>query len=142
MVVDGAVPADLNIARRLTPGSDALGQDEAYAMLVADGLAPARVTQADIATPWPRMSIRARSAGFPWPGLAPTRRARRPMTALARAGRVPARQTDADVAEILARYTFLDVYAEPSPQVTAAATKALDDIGRAVGVEPDAGPDA
>ena len=47
-VVAGEVPDTINLAAVLTPGTDALSQQDAYAMLVAADLAPARIAPNEI----------------------------------------------------------------------------------------------
>ena len=57
----------------------------------------------------------------------------RAYTALEAAGTVPHAATDDEAAAALAAHHFYDVYAEPDPAVTTAATRALAAIGHKVG---------
>ena len=125
-------PPNVNIARNLKPGRD-LTEAEAYDMLVAANLAPARLT-----LDAQRAALIANAKDGVVGGVAladlNTLFARdRAYTALEAAGLVPQAATDDEAAAALAANYFYDVYAEPDPAVTTAAAAALKTIGYKVG---------
>ena len=127
-----AAPPAANIARDLTPGRD-LTESEAYDLLVAANLAPARLT-----LDAQRASLIANLNDGMVGGVAVadlnTQAARdRAYTALETAGTVPQAATDDEAKVALAANHFYDVYTEPDPAVTAAAAAALKAIGHKVG---------
>jgi urea transport system permease protein len=122
---------DGNIARALTPGRD-LTEAEAYDLLVAAGLAPARLTQDE-----QRAALVANITGGTVGGLPvatlDTQAARdRAYTALEAVGAVPTAATDDEVTAAVAAHQFHELYVEPDPAVTAAAAAALERIDRKV----------
>jgi urea transport system permease protein len=128
LVVAGGAPDDINIARILTPGSAELSQAEAYALLVEADLAPPRVSDADIRNALAANIDGGRVAGVPVAQLDQTDARATAYAALAGAGLVQPLVTQADLTAAFAAHTFLDVYADPSPAVTAAAEAALTAI--------------
>ncbi|MCT4611611.1 MAG: urea ABC transporter permease subunit UrtB [Pelagimonas sp.] len=133
-VAAGQVPENLNIAAILTPGSDALTKDEAYDLLVAKSLAPARITADQIRTALADHIEGGRVGGIPVAQLNTTDTRIRAYTALSEAGKVPPLVTQPDVDAALAQHVFFDSYAEPVPEVTTAAQQALDSIAVKVGM--------
>ncbi|KNG92106.1 urea ABC transporter permease subunit UrtB [Pseudaestuariivita atlantica] len=132
--VAASLPDDANIATVLTPGSDALSREDAYAHLVDAGLAPAPVTAAAI-----RDALIANIDGETVGGVAvadlDTDAARATAyVALATAGIVPPPVTDADREAALDAHVFYTLYAEDDPAVTTAAEEALTAIETRVGV--------
>lgn len=126
IILDAAETPAETIKKRLTPGTDDLLREDAYAMLVTAGRAPARVTNAArnaalIAsieggrigkTPVVQMNTEAaRIAAY---------------DRLAEDGLAPKRITEADIDAALAAHQFLSVYTEPSKAVTEAAAAALE----------------
>jgi urea transport system permease protein len=125
-------PPGTNIARRLTPGQD-LPVAEAYDILVAANLAPARLTDADLKAALVANITDGTVAGIPVATLN-TRPAREAaFSALEAAGIVRPAATDAEVATTVAAHRFFDAHAEPDPAVTAAASEALAAIAVTVG---------
>jgi urea transport system permease protein len=124
-VYAAAIPDGVNVARPLSPGDDTLPRDEAYEMLVAQDLAPARVSSDDI-----RTTLAAHIEGGYVGGVAlaqlsdPERRIAAYETLVA-AAKAPALVSEPEVTEALAAHRFADVYAEPSTAVTDAARAAL-----------------
>ena len=127
-----APPPDANIAAMLTPGKD-LPEAEAYDLLVAAGLAPARLTIADQRAALAAHIVDGTVGGVPLAALSAQSERDRAYTALEAAGTVPTAATDDEVTVALAAHGFADVYAEADPAVTAAATTALAAIGTTVG---------
>ncbi len=128
----GDAPAGSNVAKTLTPGRD-LTEAEAYDLLVAANLAPARLTAED-----QRAALTANLADGSVGGIAladlNTQAARNAAyTALEVAGTVPVAATDDEVTAAVAAHNFYDLYAEPDATVTTAAATALKSIGLKVG---------
>ncbi len=128
----GDAPAGANMARELRAGRD-LTEAEAYDLLVAADLAPARLTIADA-----RKALVANLSDGAVGGVALAELDRqeardRAYNALEAAGTVPPAATDAEVTEAVAAHRFAEVYAEPEAAVTAAAEAALGRIGTSVG---------
>tara|TARA_R110002072_G_scaffold68098_1_gene166238 strand:- start:2984 stop:4933 length:1950 start_codon:yes stop_codon:yes gene_type:complete len=116
---------DANVAREVTAGSDALTRQSAYALLVAVGIAPAKIT-ADARDAALQANIEGgRIAGFPVAQLSTEAARDRAYDALVSAGLAPPRATQADIDASLANFRFFDVYTEPSQAVTTAAEAAL-----------------
>lgn len=128
----GEPPAGANLARVLQPGRD-LTKVEAYDLLVAAGLAPARLTPADARAALVAHLQDGAVAGVPLAELNSQAARDRAYNALEAAGAVPPAATDAEVTEAVAAHRFAEVYAEPDPAVTTAAAAALGRIGTAVG---------
>jgi len=134
-VVEGAEPpADENVARRLTPGSDALPEDDAYARLVAAGMAEPPADPARLRQTLSEHIEDGRVGGVPLAQLDTDAARERAYAALAEAGLVPAAALREEVEAALDAHTFYERYAEPDPAVTAAASEALDAIAFKVGL--------
>ncbi|WP_158965893.1 urea ABC transporter permease subunit UrtB [Chachezhania sediminis] len=133
-VFEGAVPADLNVARMLEPGSDALSREAAYEMLVAAGNAPARITPADVKAALGEHVDGGLVGGVPVHSLITDEARYGAYAALVRGGLVPPFLTDDDVERTLAAYTFAEIYSDPSPAITDAAGDALEKIELKVGL--------
>ncbi|MBD9526159.1 urea ABC transporter permease subunit UrtB [Paracoccus sp. PAR01] len=118
------VPADANIARKLSLGSD-LSRDEAYAMLVADGTAPARLTSDAMRATLAQHIADGMVGGVSLAQLGDQAARDRAYTALETQGIVQPAASEAEVDAALSRYNFLDLYAEPDADVTTAARAAL-----------------
>ena len=118
------IPADANVADELAVGSD-IPRDAAYAMLVDAGLAPARLTpQAERAT-LAQHIVNGMVGGVPVIELGDEAARDRAYTALESQGLVQPAASEDEVTAALDRFHFLDVYAEPNADVTAAARAAL-----------------
>ncbi|ARC89096.1 urea ABC transporter permease subunit UrtB [Rhodovulum sp. MB263] len=133
-VAPGAPPGDENIARRLSPGSDALPAAEAYRLLVEAGLARPRISAADKRNALAAHIENGTVAGLPVAGLDSDEARDRAYAALEDQGLVPPTATEAEVQAALDAHVFYDRYAEPDPSVTAAAEAALDAIAFKVGL--------
>ncbi|MAY89390.1 MAG: urea ABC transporter permease subunit UrtB [Pseudooceanicola sp.] len=131
-VSEGAVPADRNVARTLKPGSAALPRDAAYQMLVAEGLAPARISPEAMRAALAENITDGRVGGVPVGRLSDMAARETAYAALAEAGTVPAFVPEAEVDAALARHSFYEVYAEPSKAVTDAARAAMNRTQRNV----------
>ena len=120
-----------NIARTLVVGRD-LTEAEAYDLLVAANLAPARLTLEE-----QRAALVANIADGSVGGIAvadlDSQTARdRAYTALEEAGTVPTAATNDEAQAALAAHRFYEAYVEQDPAVTTAARDALTAIDRKV----------
>ncbi|MBA3908537.1 MAG: urea ABC transporter permease subunit UrtB [Rhodobacter sp.] len=122
-----------NIARPLSLGRD-LTQAEAYALLVAADLAPARLTLEEQRAVLVANIVNGAVGGIPVDELNTQAARDRAYTALEAAGTVPTAATDDEAKAALAAHRFFDAYVETDPSVTAAALAALTSIDRKVGL--------
>ncbi|MZR13648.1 urea ABC transporter permease subunit UrtB [Maritimibacter sp. DP07] len=127
---DGNVPADLNIAREVEPGSEELPVAEAYEML--DG--PPMVSSDDLRATLQDNIVDGRVGGIPVAELFDPERREAAYGALVDAGTIPPRPTAEEAAQAVEDATFVAVYAEPNPAITAAANRALGKIDTNVGL--------
>ena len=132
-VFAGDLPAGANVAQRLRPGSLELPREDAYAMLVEAGLALPRVTPEALKAALAAHIEAGTVAGISTAELADPARRELAYAALAEAGLVQPRLTEAGIDAALAAHSFVALYAEPAPAVTAAAEKALRAISMKVG---------
>ncbi|WP_425444859.1 urea ABC transporter permease subunit UrtB [Tabrizicola aquatica] len=124
---------DGNVARELIPGRD-LTEVEAYELLVAGGLAPARLTLEEQRAALVANIDAGSVGGVPVAALDRQAARDRAYTALEASGAVPVAATDDEAAAALAAHRFYEVYAEAEPAVTEAAAAALARIDRKVGL--------
>lgn len=120
-----------NVARPLTVGRD-LTEAEAYDLLVAANLAPARLTLEEQRAALVANVVDGKVAGIPVAELDTQAARDRAYTALETAGTVPTAATDDEAKAALAAHRFYDIYVEPDATVTTAATAALAKIDRKV----------
>lgn len=128
-----ALPEGANIARTLTPGSADLDQETAYALLVAAGLAPARISRDALKAALEANVEGGRIGGVALGTLTTWEAREAAYQALAGAGLVPATVTEADVVQAVQRHVFFDRYTEADAAVTSAAQETLDSINSKVG---------
>ncbi|MCE6950922.1 urea ABC transporter permease subunit UrtB [Cereibacter sphaeroides] len=126
-------PDNLNIANELSPGRD-ISREEAYDLLVAQGEAPARLTRQAQRETLVAQIRNGQVAGIPVAALNSQEARDEAYTALEAQGAVPAAATEDEVTAALEAHRFVEVYAEPDPEVAAAASAALTRIGRTVGL--------
>ncbi|WP_445942047.1 urea ABC transporter permease subunit UrtB [Pseudotabrizicola sp. L79] len=122
----GAQPQG-NVARNLLPGRD-LSEAEAYDLLVATNLAPARLTRAELKAALVANIVQDQVAGIPVAQLNTPAARDRAYSALEAAGTVPLAATDDEVSAAVAAHDFYETYAEPDAAVTSAARTALTGI--------------
>ena len=132
--VAAALPDGINLARTLEPGSDALPAEEAYAMLVEEGLAPARLSRDDQRGILASNVENGRVGGLPVAQLGTEEARDRAYAALVAEGRAEPAPTEADVAAALDAHVFFEAYREPSKAATDAARATLDGIETRVGL--------
>ena len=116
-----------NVARVLTSGDD-LSQADAYAQLVAAGLAPTIISAAAIREALAAHVVGGRVGGIPTAQLDTDAGRAQAYAALAAAGTVPPLVTELDQQSAVAEMTFFETYDEPDSAVTAAARVTLDSI--------------
>ncbi|VVT03820.1 Branched-chain amino acid ABC transporter, permease protein [Roseovarius sp. EC-HK134] len=131
--VGTALPTDANIARVLEVATD-VSEVEAYDRLVAANLAPPRQSATDRRDVLAQHIVDGAVGGVPLHLLNTDDARARAYEALEAAGNVPPRAADDEVARAVAAHVFYEVYAEPNPEVTAAAEAALASTSRALGL--------
>jgi len=129
-----ALPRDANVARVLDPGSADLPSADAYAMLVAAGLAPQVVTAQMRRDALIANITNGTVAGIQVHQLGTEAARARAYAALAAAGSVPPAPTEAEQSAALAAHVFYDEYREPSAAVTTAAAETVAAINTHVGL--------
>jgi len=122
-----------NIARQLEIGRD-ISRTDAYDLMVAAGLAPARLTLAQQRAALLANVQNGMVGGFAVADLNAQSNRDAAYTALEQSGAVPFAATEDEVTAALAGVKFYDVYIEADPAVTAAANAALGRIGTQVGI--------
>jgi urea transport system permease protein len=120
-----------NIARPLTLGRD-LTETEAYDLLVAANLAPARLTLEEQRAALVANIVGGKVGGIPVAELDDQTARDRAYTALEMAGTVPTAATNDEATAALASHRFFDAYVEKDPTVTTAAKAALAAIDQKV----------
>nr|WP_240336813.1 urea ABC transporter permease subunit UrtB [Tropicibacter sp. Alg240-R139] len=128
------LPEGANIAAQLSPGQDGFSRQDSYALLVAVGLALAPPTAGEIRNALNDNISGGRVGGVPVAQLSDPDARLVAYDALAASGLVLARIRDQQIDDILAAHVFFDLYADPSPTVTKAASQALDEISLKVGL--------
>ena len=132
-VVEGKIPANMNLARHLEPGTDALPAAEAYDLLVARELAPARLDNDTLKLALSEHIRDGKVGGLRVEELDTLEARARSYANLATAGAVAPGLTEIEIADELGRFSFVEVYQEPSQAGTDAANEALRSISTRVG---------
>ncbi|MBD3785994.1 MAG: urea ABC transporter permease subunit UrtB [Sphingomonadales bacterium] len=122
-----------NIAAELTPGRGDFDAEAAYALLVAQDMAPARLTRAALRAALEAHIVEGKVGGIPVAELDDPARRDAAYAALETAGLVPPAATDDEVAAAVVAHRYADLYAEPDAAVTDAARAALHGIETTVG---------
>ncbi|MGD9918041.1 MAG: urea ABC transporter permease subunit UrtB [Paenirhodobacter sp.] len=117
-----------NVAKTLRPGHGGFSAEEAYALLVSEGLAPKRLTRADLRAALEAHVENGAVGGIPVAELDQPAKRDAAYTALETAGLVPAAATDDEVASAVAAHQYADIYTEPDSAVTTAAAAALQSV--------------
>ena len=132
-ITDDAPGEDVNVARHLTPGSDALPFEGAYDLLVGKGLAPKVIGVAQRDAALVGNIVDGKVAGVPVAELG-TREARDDAyAALAAAGTVEPTLTEEQREELVDAHNFYEVYVQPQ-EITDAALGTLTTIRTKVGL--------
>ncbi|HCQ65539.1 MAG TPA: urea ABC transporter permease subunit UrtB [Rhodobacteraceae bacterium] len=133
-VFEGEPPEDVNLARRLQPGSEDLPREMAYEMLSDAELAPPRVSVDAVRAALMENIADGSVGGVPVADLSDPEKRVTAYNTLAGEGLVPPYLDDDAVTDALAVHSFAEVYAEPDPGVTEAAERALTRISTKVGM--------
>jgi urea transport system permease protein len=131
-VVAQAEPEGANIARELRVGRD-ITAEEAFALLVADGKAPAPLTVAEQRAALIANIANGMVGGIPVHQLDTQIARDRAYTALEAAGAVPVAATSDEIAATVGQFRYFDLYSEADAAVTTAANAALEAINLKVG---------
>jgi urea transport system permease protein len=132
-VFAGDPPETTNAARSLIPG-DTIAVQSAHDLLVANDLAPPLISDNDMRNTLAEHIIAGKVGGVPvWLLDQPDERARA-YAALAAEGLAEPVLSQAEITDLIAGYRFVEVYAEPSQQVTNAAAEAMEGIQLRVGI--------
>ncbi|MCZ4353412.1 urea ABC transporter permease subunit UrtB [Roseovarius aestuarii] len=131
-VFAGPPPATLNIAKTLVPGAS-IEVVQAYDMLVKADLAPELVTDAQLYAALVEHVSDGTVGGIATHQLDDPQMRQRAYAALAAAGTVRTAPDVERIAQTLEAHSFVEVYLEPSSDVTDAVSKALDTIAVTVG---------
>ena len=132
IAAQGDAPAGTNVAAELKPGRD-LSEAEAYDILVAASLAPARLSIEDARKALVANLVDGAVGGIKLADLNTQSARNKAYNALEAAGTVPAAATDDEVKTAVASFRFFDAYNEPNANVTTAARAELSKISPAVG---------
>ena len=122
-----------NVAVQLTPGRPGFTEGEAYDLLVEQGLAPKRLSPADLRAALEAHLDNGTVGGVPVAELADPAKRETAYAALEAVGKVAAAATPPEVKQAVAAHRFADVYAEPEAAVTDAAKAALKSVSLKVG---------
>ncbi len=128
----GPPPEDVNVARLLKPGTEALPRETAYAMLSDADLAPPRISLDAVRAALVDNIADGRVGGLPVEDMSDPDKRVAAYNTLAGAGLVPPYLDDEAVTAAVEAHSFAEVYAEPNPAVTAAADRALTRISTRV----------
>ncbi|SFQ62714.1 urea transport system permease protein [Roseivivax halotolerans] len=126
--ISEALPEGENIARELRPGTDALSREDAYAMLVEDGLATPLIPRRTRADTLAANIVDGAAGGVPVETLNTEEARDRAYATLVEAGQADPAPTEAEIDAALDAHVFYEVYREDSAAVTDAARATLDGI--------------
>ncbi len=138
LAYEGEIPTNLNVARTRIPGHDGFSKATAYQLLVDADKAPAVISDDQIRVSLGEHIEGGQVGGFPIARLGDTNARNRAYAALAAAGKVSPLVTDADIDSTLSAFSFVDVFAEPSAEVSQAAEAALAKISTRVSLSQTA----
>ena len=127
-VAEGEPPATRNVARIVRPGDTELSRDDAYALLVEAGKAPAMISAEEARQILIDNIVDDAVGGVPVAELGDEAKRVVALAALARDGVAPAPPTEQDISDLLGNHVFFLSYAEKSSEVTVAAEEALRSI--------------
>ena len=117
-----------NVAEELRAGSDDLTRADAYAKLVADGLAPKALTTSEQKSILAANITDGSVGGVPLHLLADPAERDRAYSGLVEAGLAEEAISEASIDEVLANYRFFHVFQEANKAVTDAAAETLGSI--------------
>ena len=125
---ESQVPDDANIKRRFQPGDEEFPSSTAFELLIAAGLAEPLPTEDERKAVLIENIEGGSVAGFPVHTLNSQSMRDEAYAVLASEGVVAPWTPGQSVADIVAEETFVEIYAEPSAAITAAAETTLADI--------------
>ncbi|MEO1549542.1 MAG: urea ABC transporter permease subunit UrtB [Pseudomonadota bacterium] len=128
------LPEGINLAGRLTPGEDGFSEQDAYALLVSAGLAPAPVSDAEKKSTLIAAIEDDMVAGMPVASLDTQSARDQAYARLVANGQAPPDANEQARSAALASHVFYDQYTEPSAPVTDAAQTVLAGINTKVGL--------
>jgi urea transport system permease protein len=128
------LPENTNIDQVLTVGSKDFSEQEAFDLLIKNGLAEQGPDGAAIKTALGEHIEKGRVAGYSLASLADPNTRLEAYDTLAKQGLVPARIPAEEINKTLATYVFFDQYNEPNPAITTAAKETLGYIETKVSV--------
>ena len=131
-IFSGEVPTDLNVAKTIEYTS--IGANEAYDLLVLDGLAPERLSQKDIKQILTEHINNGNLDNFAASELNTINSRLEALEFLVQKGFVSSNPTEQEIRKTLERYKFVEIYDEKSSAVTSAAKKTLEDLSNKVAV--------
>ena len=131
-IFSGEVPTDLNVAKTIEYTS--IGANEAYDLLVLDGLAPERLSQKDIKQILTEHINNGNLDNFAASELNTINSRLEALEFLVQKGFVFSNPTEQEIRTTLERYKFVQIYDEKSSAVTSAAKKTLEDLSNKVAV--------
>ena len=131
-IFSGEVPTDLNVAKTMEYKS--IGANEAYDLLVLDGLAPERLSQKDIKQILTEHINNGNLDNFAASELNTINSRLEAFEFLVQKGFVFGNPTEPEILKTLERYKFVEVYDEKSSAVTFAAKKTLEDLSNKVAI--------
>ena len=129
-IFSGELPTDLNIAK--TIGYKAIGVNEAYDLLVRDGLAPKRLSQKDIKKILTENITNGTLNNFAASELNTISSRLEALEFLVQKGIVANNPSEQEILKALEQYKFVEIYAEKSSAVTSAAKIALEEVSNKV----------
>lgn len=127
-----SIPADANVKRLLTPGTD-LTRTEAYALIAKEAGTPALLDLSSVRQILETHVDGGKVGGLSVTQLSSTQARLRAYDALAEGGTVPPRATPEGISETLAAWTIYEVYTEADPTITDAAEKTQKSVQSRVG---------
>ena len=131
-IFSGEVPTDRNVAKEVEYKS--IGANNAYDLLVLDGLAPERLSQKDIKQILTEHINNGNLDNFAASELNTINSRLEALEFLVQKGFVFSNPTEQEIQETLERYKFVEIYDEKSSAVTSAAKKTLEDLSNKVAV--------
>ncbi|MHA6345413.1 urea ABC transporter permease subunit UrtB [Roseivivax sp. CAU 1761] len=137
-VFEGAIPETRNVKAERVPGEDGFSRREAYEAAVAARLAPPRLDPSAIRDTLAANIVEGRVGGVPVAALSDEEARARAYAGLVEDGLAEPAADAAEIDRRLAGFRFAETYAEPDPEVTAAAEAALTRIATKVGLNQSA----
>jgi len=120
-----------NVAKILRPGRD-LSEADAYALLVAARMAPERISEAAMKQALAAHVADGQVGGQPLADMSDPAKRELAYSALAEAGAVAPRLSEAEAQALIDAHSYADIYSEPDATVTKSAEAGLARVSRKV----------